>query len=255
MRIPLVAGNWKMYKTISEARDLVAELVRGLSANEGVQKVLCPPFTSLLAVSALIEGTEIKLGAQNMYWENVGAYTGEISPLMISELCSHVIIGHSERREYFGEGEMEVNKKVKAALENNLKAIVCVGETLEQREADKTEEVVRKQVLVGLEGVRLAQFQSLIIAYEPVWAIGTGMASTPADADNVIENVIRTSLATLFGDDGAISIQVLYGGSVKKENALDFFDQPNIDGALVGGASLRAEEFIEITQAARVKSG
>lgn len=253
MRKSLVAGNWKMHKTISEARDLVADLVYGLRAIEGVQKVLCPPFTALMAVSALIEGTDIKLCAQNLYWEKAGAYTGEISPLMISELCSHVIIGHSERREFFGEGDNEVNKKVKAALENNLKAIVCVGETIEQREAEKTEEIVANQVRYGLAGVRLEQYESLIIAYEPVWAIGTGMASTPEDADDVIKNVIRTSLASLFGEDGAKSIQVLYGGSVKRENALEFFDQPNIDGALVGGASLKAQEFIEIVQAARVK--
>lgn len=253
MRIPLVAGNWKMNKTISEARDLIADLVYGLSAVEGIQKVVCPPFTALMAVSALIEGTHIRLGAQNMYWEKSGAFTGEISPRMISELCSHVIIGHSERREYFGEGDIAINKKVKVALENNLKAIVCVGETLEQREAEKTHEVVTKQVRDGLEGVRLEQYESLIIAYEPVWAIGTGKASTPEDADDVIENVIRTGLASLFGEDGGKSIQVLYGGSVKKENALEFFSQPNIDGALVGGASLKAQEFIEIAQAARIQ--
>lgn len=255
MRTPLVAGNWKMNKTIIEARELVAELVYGLGAIEGVQKVLCPPFTALLAVSALLEGKDIKLGAQDMYWENSGAYTGEISPRMISELCSHVILGHSERRELFGEGDMEVNKKVKAALKNNLKAIVCVGETLDQREADRTEEVVSRQVQEGLKGVRLEQYDSLIIAYEPVWAIGTGMASTSVDAQNVIKIVIRTSLATLFGEEGALAIQVLYGGSVKPDNALEFFQQPDIDGALVGGASLKAQEFIKIAQSASVKVG
>lgn len=252
MRQPFVAGNWKMYKTIAEARHLVSELVPGLQAVKGVEKVLCPPFTALLAVRSLLEGTDIGLGAQNLHWESSGAFTGEISPLMVAELCQYVIIGHSERRAYFGETDASVNRKVQAALLHGLKPIVCVGETLEEYEREQTREVVSRQVRDGLARLDLSDGNLLIIAYEPVWAIGTGRAATPEGANAVIADVIRASLADLFGETIAGEIRVLYGGSVKASNAAEFFVQPEIDGALVGGASLKADEFVPIVQAALV---
>lgn len=253
-RIPLVAGNWKMYKTIAEARQLVPELVRGLQEIAGVQKVICPPFTALLAVKALLEGTDIGLGAQNLYWEVEGAYTGEISPKMVAELCQYVIIGHSERRSYFGETDESVRRKVKAALENGLIPIVCIGETLNENENGLTETVIQKQLKSGLEGIELPFDENgaipLLIAYEPVWAIGTGKAASGEFANKVVADVIRPTLSLMFGEQVAQAIRVLYGGSVKSSNAAEFFGQVEIDGALVGGASLKADEFIGIVRAA-----
>lgn len=255
MRTPFIAGNWKMYKTIAEARQLASELVPRLQAMSGITRVLCPPFTSLLAVKALLEGTDIGLGAQNMHWETSGPYTGEISPLMIAELCGYVIIGHSERRAYFGETDESVNRKVQAALAHNLVPIVCVGETLAENEAGLTAQVVSRQIKTGLanldfSGDSAGKAESLVIAYEPVWAIGTGRAATGVDANRVVAEVIRPSLADLYGDAFAQQVRVLYGGSVKADNAAEFFKEPEIDGALVGGASLKAAEFIAIVQAA-----
>jgi len=256
MRTPFVAGNWKMYNTIAEARHLVSEMVPGLQAIAGVDKVLCPPFTSLLAVRALLEGTDIGLGAQNIHWEPSGAFTGEISPSMVSELCNYVIIGHSERRAYFGETDETVNKKVHAAIAHGLTVILCVGETLVENEAGQTAEVVSRQVRKGLNGLDLSalgsgQIGSLVIAYEPVWAIGTGRAATAEGANGVVAQVIRPAFSELLGDNASQAIRVLYGGSVKASNAAEFFEQPDIDGALVGGASLKAAEFIGIVDAAR----
>jgi triosephosphate isomerase len=250
MRKPCVAGNWKMFKTVAEARHLVSELVPGLQSISGVEKVLCPPFTCLLAVNALLEGTDIGLGAQNMHWEDSGAYTGEVSPVMLAELCKYVILGHSERRAYFGETDAMVNRKVKPALAHRLVPIVCVGETLAEYEAARTGEVVFRQVKLGLAGVDLMDGSSLIIAYEPVWAIGTGKAATASGANSVVKDIIRPALADLFGDALSQEIRVLYGGSVKAENAAEYFAQSDIDGALVGGASLKAGEFTNITKAA-----
>ena len=253
-RTPFVAGNWKMYKTVEEARHLVSAMVPGLQSVTDVEKALCPPFIDLLAVSALLEGTDIALGAQNMYWESEGAYTGEISPKMLAELCKYVILGHSERRAYFGETDETVNRKVQAALDHGLIPIVCVGETLDENKAGRTEEVVTRQVEAGLSGISFSGELSaaeLVIAYEPVWAIGTGLAATPDGANDVIANVVRPDLSALFGKDAAAEIRVLYGGSVKAGNAADFFTQPDIDGALVGGASLKVDEFVQITQAAK----
>lgn len=253
-RLPLVAGNWKMYKTIAEARQLIPELVAGLKSVRGVEVAVCPPFTSLMAVRALLEGTEIRLGAQNMHWEASGAFTGEVSPAMVAELCSYVIIGHSERRTYFGETDETVNKKVKAAYAVGLTPILCVGETLEENEAGRTEEVVRRQVKQGLTDISLELDKNgdvpLVIAYEPVWAIGTGRASSGVDANAVVASIIRPCLGDLFGRGVAQAVRVQYGGSVKANNAAEFFNQPDIDGALVGGASLKAEEFIGIVKAA-----
>lgn len=253
-RIPLVAGNWKMYKTIAEARQLVPELVRGLREIVGVQKVICPPFTALLAVKALLEGTDIGLGAQNVFWEAEGAYTGEVSPKMVAELCQYVIIGHSERRTYFGETDESVRRKVKAALENGLIPIMCIGETLNENEKGLTETVIQGQLKSGLEGIELPFDENgtipLLIAYEPVWAIGTGKAASGEFANKVVADVIRPTLSLMFGERVAQTVRVLYGGSVKSSNAAEFFGQVEIDGALVGGASLKADEFIGIVRAA-----
>jgi triosephosphate isomerase (TIM) len=249
MRKPLVAGNWKMNKTIEQARALVADLVPGLLSIPGVDKVLCPPFTDLLAVSAMLTGTEIGLGAQNMYWEASGAFTGEISPAMVAELCSYVIIGHSERRTYFGETDETVNRKVKAAFANNLVPIMCVGETLAENESGKTTEVVTRQVRGGLVEVTSEQANQLVVAYEPIWAIGTGRAATADGANQVIVDTIRAPLAELFSQDTAQAVRVLYGGSVTGANAAEFFAKTDIDGALVGGASLKPD-FVKIVEAA-----
>ena len=253
MRKPMVAGNWKMNLTIAESRQLVAELIPGLESIEGVEKVLCPPATDLLAVAALLEGTDIKLGAQNMHWETAGAYTGEISPPMVAEYCRYIIIGHSERRKFFGETNETVNLKIQAALAHDITPIVCVGETLEEYEASQTASVVTKQVREGFAGIVdqiKPGFVPFVIAYEPVWAIGTGRASTRENASNVISKVIRKTLAEMFGSEIAEEVRVLYGGSVKGENAAEFFDDPQIDGGLVGGASLKAGDFVAITKSA-----
>lgn len=252
MRKPFVAGNWKMFKTVAEARLLVSELVPGMQGVEGVEKVLCPPFTALLAVAALLEGTNIGLGAQNMHWELSGAYTGEVAPPMVAELCRYVILGHSERRTFFGETDESVNRKVQAAIAHGLVPIVCVGETLAENEAGRTAEVVSRQVRLALDG--LNQFaepdSGLVIAYEPVWAIGTGRASTAAGAAQVIRDVIRGTIANIFGADFAQAVRVLYGGSVNGKNAAEYFAESEIDGALVGGASLKPADFTAIVQAA-----
>lgn len=250
MRRPCVAGNWKMNLSLAESLALVKELSPGLAAIPSVDRVIFPPFTALAKLADLLEGTEISLGAQNLFWEAQGAYTGEISPLMIAELASHVIIGHSERRALFQDHDHAVNKKVKAALKAGLKPILCVGETLEENEAGKTGQVVTRQLVSALEGLGEEQLGELLIAYEPVWAIGTGKAATPEGANQVIRDHIRDELARLVSPGFAGQIRVLYGGSVKPANARDFFQQPEIDGALVGGASLKAEAFLDITRAA-----
>jgi triosephosphate isomerase len=250
MRKPFVAGNWKMYKTVGEARLLLTELIPGMSAVQNVEMVVCPPFPALLAVAALLEGTGIGLGAQNMHWESAGAFTGEVAPAMVAEFCKYVILGHSERRAYFGETDETVNRKVKAALVYGLTPIVCIGETLEENESGRTGEVVSRQMKLGLTGIELPDSLPLVIAYEPVWAIGTGRAATAPGANAVVADVIRPALAELFGSQAAQAVRVLYGGSVKANLAAEFFSQPDIDGALVGGASLKAVEFLPIIQAA-----
>ncbi len=250
MRRPLVAGNWKMFMTVEETRVLLSELLPGLAPIEGVDIVLCPPFTSILSVAALLEGTAIGTGAQNMHWEASGAFTGEVAPPMVAEFCKYVIIGHSERRTYFGETDNTVNLKVKAAMKNGIIAIMCVGETLVENEAGHTAEVVSRQLKDGLDGIEANSISNLVIAYEPVWAIGTGRAATAEGANAVILDIIRGKLKQLYSDGLAQSVRVLYGGSVKASNAGEFFRQPDIDGALVGGASLKAAEFIPIVKSA-----
>jgi triosephosphate isomerase len=254
MRTPIIAGNWKMNKTIAEATALVREMRRELNRIEGVEKVLCPPFTTLSAVAELLQATKIKLGAQDMHWEEKGAYTGAISPLMLKELCQYVIIGHSERRQYFGETDEGVNRKVKAALLHGLSPIVCVGENLEQNEAGQTEAWVTGQVRAALRDLTAEQVSGLVIAYEPIWAIGTGKPATGAGANAVIGLVIRGTVASTYDEGTAEALRIQYGGSVNPANVAEFMTQPDIDGALVGGASLVAEKFVAITrQAAEIK--
>lgn len=250
MRTPIVAGNWKMNKTVEEARSLVFDMSRKLREITGVEKVLCPPFPALLAVSALLQGTDIGLGAQNLHWEEKGAFTGEVAPNMIAEFCKYVIIGHSERRAYFGETDGTVNKKVRAALSHDLTPIICVGETLDENESGRTGEVVRRQISQGLADVDPAKAAGLVVAYEPIWAIGTGRASSGENANAVLADHIRPALADLFGAETAQAIRIQYGGSVTGANADEFFGQPEIDGALVGGASLKVDDFVAITKAA-----
>jgi triosephosphate isomerase len=239
-----------MNKTVEEARSLVYLMSAKLREIKGVEKVLCPPFPALLAVHAQLEGSDLGLGAQNMYWEEKGAYTGEVSPLMVKELCQYVILGHSERRTYFGETDETVNKRVHAAQKYDITPIVCVGETLQQYEAKQTDEVVARQIRLGLAGIDPAFAPRLVVAYEPVWAIGTGRASSGENANEVLGKVIRPALSELFGAQTAQAIRILYGGSVTGANAAEFFGCSEIDGALVGGASLKVDEFISITQAA-----
>lgn len=250
MRKAFVAGNWKMNKNVAETRELLSALTNGLNAVSGVERVVCPPFTSLMVASELLAGSEIGLGAQNLHWEEKGAFTGEIAPGMVKELCGYVIIGHSERRAYFGETNETVNKKLLAAQKAGLTPIVCVGETLAQYEAGETQQVVASQTREGLKGVSLELASRIVVAYEPVWAIGTGKASSAENAQNVHGGMIRPVLTELFGADAAQAIRILYGGSVTAANAAEFFSQPDIDGALVGGASLKVDEFISIAKAA-----
>ncbi|GAB4499616.1 MAG: triose-phosphate isomerase [Anaerolineales bacterium] len=250
MRTPFVAGNWKMNKNIAETRELLSALTGGLNAVSGVERVVCPPFTSLMVAAELLAGTGIELGAQNLHWEEKGAFTGEVAPGMVKELCGYVIIGHSERRTYFGETNETVNKKLLAAQKAGLTPIVCVGETLAQYEAGQTAEVVSSQTREGLKGVSPEFASRIVVAYEPVWAIGTGKASSAENAQNVHGGMIRPVLAELFGSETAQATRILYGGSVTAANAAEFFSQPDIDGALVGGASLKVDEFISIAKAA-----
>lgn len=250
-RKKMVAGNWKMNKTLYETRDLLRELVPVVGKFEDVDVVVCPPFIGLGVANRELEGSKIGLGAQNMHWEESGAYTGEISPLMLKELCQYVIIGHSERRAMFGETDETVNKKVKAALQQGLMPIVCVGETLDENQAELTAAVVERQVREGLVGLEEGAAEGLIIAYEPVWAIGTGLAATPEGANSVHKDVIRPVLREMFGEEAGDAMRILYGGSVNAGNAAELFAQSDIDGGLIGGASLKAEGFTAIVRAAR----
>ncbi len=251
MRKPFVAGNWKMNKTVEQAAVLVEELLEGLNSVPEVEKVLCPPYTALMFLSAQLEDSDVGLGAQDLHWEASGAFTGEIAPAMVREFCKYVIIGHSERRAYFGETDETVNKKLKAAMANGIIPIVCVGETLAEYEAGKTGEVVRRQILNGLKDIEVSIASTIVVAYEPVWAIGTGKAATSDGANAVLHDHIRAALAALFGSAVTQNIRILYGGSVTAANAAEYFGQPEIDGALVGGASLKPAEFIKIVEAAK----
>ncbi len=252
MRVPLTAGNWKMNTTLSEAIALVKAMRTKLDRINNVDKVLCPPFISLAAVAELIKGSSIKLGAQNLHFAERGAHTGEISPLMLAELCEFVIIGHSERRHYFKETDEIVNQKIQAALKAGLKPILCIGERLEENEAGRTEEVVTEQLQSSLAGIN--QVNDLVVAYEPVWAIGTGRAATGREANETI-GLIRRYINRLYDKEAARNTRLLYGGSVTAANIAEFVQQPEIDGSLVGGASLKANEFLSIVkQTAEIKA-
>jgi triosephosphate isomerase len=248
MRRPIIAGNWKMNKIIEEAVDLVESLKPLVADVTDVDIVVGPVFTALHAVGKVIEGSNIKLAAQNMYWEESGAYTGEISPVMLKDVrCDYVIIGHSERRQYFGEVNETVNKKVKAAHDFDLKPIVCVGEKLEERETGTTKSVIKDHVVNGLNGLTNEQMLNTVIAYEPVWAIGTGKTATPEQAQEV-HGFIRELLSDMFSKEIAEKVRIQYGGSVKPENVAGLMSQPDIDGGLVGGASLKADSFAQIVK-------
>ena len=252
MRIPMIAGNWKMNTTVSEAVELVNEMRQGLDEIANVDKVICPPFISLATVRELIKGSSIKLGVQNLYFEEKGAYTGEISPLMLADLCEFVIIGHSERRQYFRETGEIVNRKVQAALRAKLKPILCIGESFEENEVGRTEAVIAEQLRSSLAEIDFVD--GLIIAYEPIWAIGTGKAATGEQVNQTI-GFIRQNIAQLYNEDIAQEMRILYGGSVTADNAAEFINQPEIDGALVGGASLKAAQFLSIVkQTSKIKS-
>lgn len=249
MRRALIAGNWKMHRTAAQARGLAEEL-KGLVASASADVVVCPTFTSLQAVGEALEGSSISLGAQNMHWEQEGAFTGEVSAAMILTIgCTYVILGHSERRQYFAETDADVNRKLAAALDVGLKPIVCVGETLEQRDSGQMESVVLGQVKAALDGIPAEAIPGIALAYEPIWAIGTGRTATPAQAEEV-HLLIRQFLRSNCGDQAADAVRIQYGGSVKPDNALELFSQANIDGGLIGGASLKAESFAAIVTAA-----
>jgi len=245
-RKPFISGNWKMFKTCSEAVEAASTLSKIVQSVSDVDIMIAPPFTALSPVSEAIKGSPVKLAAQNIYWEEEGAYTGEISAKMIlSAGCSHVIIGHSERRQYFGETDETVNKKIRAAIDNGLVPVMCVGETEKERDEDKTFSVLDKQVKKGLEGFLLEDLGSLIIAYEPVWAIGTGKTATTDQAQDV-HNYIRSMIRDDFGPALSEGMRILYGGSVKPANIKELMAMPDIDGALVGGASLDPDTFGKI---------
>ena len=255
MRPKIIAGNWKMFKDVHET----SELVNGIKAKldfplESTQIILCPPFTSLTVVQSLIQGSAMKLGAQNMYLEEEGAFTGEVSPKMLKSVgCTHVILGHSERRQYFGETNESINKKAKKALASGLTPIICVGETLEEREKNITDQVISVQVKGVLRDISAANVEKCIIAYEPVWAIGTGRNATPEQAEEV-HLLIRKLIGQMHSWAVAEKVVIQYGGSVKPENAESLLRKPNIDGALVGGASLKSDSFVAIVRAATLAS-
>lgn len=248
MRRPLIAGNWKMYKTPAEAVGLAAELKQTVGVVDEVDVLVCPPFVNIPGVQETLKGSVIKVGAQNVYWEAEGAFTGEISPGMLKNSgCDYVIVGHSERRHKFGETSEEVNKKALAVLAAGMKPIVCVGETLEQREQNQTEAVLEDQVKNSLAAIDDDSFKNIVIAYEPVWAIGTGRTATPEQAC-AMHKFIRKLLADMLSDEVAGEQIILYGGSVKPDNIKQLMNEPEIDGALVGGASLKADSFTKLVR-------
>jgi triosephosphate isomerase len=251
MRTPLVAGNWKMnLGTSHEAVEFVRSIRRGLQAVEGVEIVLCPPFTVLGAIADILGGSRVALGAQDMHWDEKGAHTGDVSPVMLAGLCRHVIVGHSERRETRSEAESDaaINRKARAALAHSLIPIVCVGENLAQKEAGQTDEIVGGQVSAAFAGIDPGRVPSCIVAYEPIWAIGTGKAASPADANRTVNLAVRGVLSRLFGEGIAQQVRILYGGSVNAGNIGSFVEMPDIDGALVGGASL-TPDFVKLVEA------
>lgn len=250
MRIPIVAGNWKMHKTLQESVAFCRELVPRLQPFDAVERVVCPTYVALAAVADVLANTPIKVGAQNVHWEKQGAFTSQISAPMLQGLAEYVIIGHSECRQYLGDTDEIVNKKVKAALAHGLKPILAVGESLAQNEAGETQSFVGGQVRAGLDGVTAEQMAHVVIAYEPIWAIGTGRTASAEDAQAIIGGTIRGTLRDLYGETVAGQVRIQYGGSVKPDNMAEFMAQPDIDGALVGGASLKVDDFAALVEAA-----
>lgn len=247
MRTPFIAGNWKMNKTADEAVAFVREVRHALNQIEGVDVAFCPPFLAIPALADALKGTKIGVGAQNMFYEESGAFTGELAPNMLTPFCQYVILGHSERRAFFGETDEGVNKKIKAALKHGLTPIVCVGESLEQNEAGETHAFVSGQVRAAFAGLTAVEMAKCVIAYEPIWAIGTGRTATAAQAGQIIGVTVRGTVAELFGEETAQLVRIQYGGSVKPDNAAELMAHPDIDGALVGGASLQAS-FVELVR-------
>jgi triosephosphate isomerase len=247
-RIPLMAGNWKMNKTVEEAIDLVKQLKAAISGVKGVEVAVAPAFTALYAVSKELKDSTVHLAAQNMFWEEKGAFTGEVSPLMLKEMsCAYVIIGHSERRQFFGETDETVNRRMKMVIAHGMKPIFCIGETLKEREENRTFLVLERQIEGGLKGIKENEVKTMVIAYEPVWAIGTGKTATPQQAEEV-HRFIRQKLEKLYSRGVAAAIRIQYGGSVTPENVKGLMDQEDIDGALVGGASLKSDSFSKIVR-------
>ncbi len=248
MRIPVIVGNWKMFNTVGEALALVRDLKAQVADAQGVQIVVAPVFTAIHAVAGELKSSNIAVSSQDVYWEETGAFTGEVGPAMLKDAgCAYAIMGHSERRQYFGETDETVNKKVKAVLRAGLIPIMCVGELLEEREVGRTMQVVEKQVKGGIAGISSDDIAKIIIAYEPVWAIGTGKTATPAQAQEV-HKAIRALIAALAGTQVAVGLRILYGGSVKADNVDVLMREEDIDGALVGGASLKADSFARIVK-------
>ncbi len=245
MRKPIIAGNWKMNKTITETIELINE-IKSFKLDENVEALISVPFTSLNEAAKLVEGTNIKIGAQNMHYEESGAFTGEISPLMLKDIgVEYCILGHSERREYFFETDENINKKIKSCFSHDIKPILCVGESLEQRENNQYEEVVKKQLVNGLKDIDENNIYNLVIAYEPIWAIGTGKTASSEDANEMCK-YIRNTVVELYSEEAANAVRIQYGGSVKPETIVELMNKDNVDGALVGGASLVAEDFVKL---------
>lgn len=251
MRTPIIAGNWKMNKTSAEAAAFANEIKDALNAIEGVDIAFCPPAIAIPAVAAAVAGTKIGVGAQNMYFAESGAYTGELAPNMLTPFCQYVILGHSERRGYFGETDESVNKKIQAALAHGLTPIVCVGESLTQNEAGETHTFVSGQVQAAFSGLTAAQMTQCIIAYEPIWAIGTGKSASAAQAGEIVGQTVRGTIVEMFGAQTAEAVRIQYGGSANEKNIADYMKQPDIDGALVGGASLKPV-FVDLVRNAVV---
>ncbi len=250
MRKPFIAANWKLNNTVADALKFVAAFTADLKSASGVDVVIAPPFTALYSMGVALADTEFMLAAQNVFWEDSGAYTGEVAAPFLKDVgCTHVIIGHSERRQYFGETDESVNKRLNAAIRNELVPILCVGETLEEREANKTWDVVGTQLKEGLRGIDLNALEDFLIAYEPVWAIGTGKTATPEQAQEV-HGLIRSYLKDAYGGDAANRLRIIYGGSVKPSNSRELLSKEDIDGALVGGASLKPDQFAAIIRSA-----
>lgn len=255
MRKPIIAGNWKMFKTVAESVSFVQELAPRLAPFTGVERVVCPTYVALASVADALKDTDIRVGAQSVHWEAQGAFTSQISPTMLQGIAEYVIIGHSECRAYLNETDETVNKKVKAALAYGLKPIIAVGESLAENEAGQTEKIVGGQVRAALNGVGDESMANIVLAYEPIWAIGTGKSASGEIANNIIGGTIRATLVDLYGKTIANTVRIQYGGSVKPENMQEYMSQPDIDGALVGGAALKVDDFTKLIEAAAKAKG